>query len=146
MPKFFYPDDQSWEGYHYSLTGSEVTQTLYSGGYTSKDGGTSFIMAVDLASHRALWRKFFESQDGLMDTITAMALNPDGDELAVHGSQRNNEAYSNLSYLFIVRANDGNHLTDIKLVTLGSAGIAEHVVRDQGFVYTSTNKIYLSYL
>ena len=146
MPKFFYPSDQSWEGYHYSLTGSEVTQTLYSGGYTSKDGGTSFIMAIDLASHRALWRKFFESQDGQMDTITAMALNPDGDELAVHGSQRNNEAYSNLSYIFVVRANDGNHLTDIKLVTLGSAGIAEHVVRDQGFVYTSTGKIYLSYL
>ena len=76
LPKMFYPSNDSWSGYHYALEASEAASALFSGGYTTKDGGKAFILAVDFDTSRTMWRRFFWSDS--MDTVTALAASPDG--------------------------------------------------------------------
>ena len=80
-----------------------------------------------------------------MDSVTAMAVSPDGANLAVHASLFNNGDWLPRAYIFVIRTKDGGHVTEILESTHGSAGQAEHRVYDSGIVYAPTGKVFLAF-
>jgi hypothetical protein len=105
----------------------------------------AFITKVSLKNNMVQWRRNFDVTPGTeMNVVTAMALSPDNKKLAVYGSKRSDN-YSNMFWLWIIFTSDGSHATESFQYTLGDAGVAEHVVSDDGIVFSS-NKIFLAFL
>jgi len=61
-----------------------------------------------------------------MDTISAMAISPDGSNIAVFGSTYNANLWQEYGLIFVIRADDGGHVNNALRLTFGLDGKAEH--------------------
>jgi len=91
------------------------------------------------------WRRIYDiSAETSMNVVTAMAISPDTKKLAVYGSSVGTN-FKNIFWLWTVNTSDGGHDSEALQYTLGPVGTSEHVVFDDGIIYTSS-KIFLSFL
>ena len=70
----------------------EATSAIYVGGNTASGdlngraaGFHPLIARLDMTQNTWAWRKGFDVDGSLIETITALAVNPDGTKIAAHG-------------------------------------------------------------
>ena len=76
-----------------SAASSQTLNAVFVGGYSEAHAINAaarldfpIIARLDLAQNTWSWRKVFDLTSFTMDTISALALNPDGTSLAAHGT------------------------------------------------------------
>ena len=139
------------ESWGYSLVGSASLNAIFQGGamqapnLENDQTTVAFITKVSLANNMVQWRRIYDISAGTdMNVITAMAISPDTTKLAVYGTFLGPN-FANNFWLWTVNTSDGGHDSDALQYTLGPVGTSEHVVFDDGIIFTST-KIFLAFL
>ena len=88
LPVMIYPAENNYDGAIYSTIASETLQAVFSAGRSDQaTGPTAFILRLNVSTNRVQWRRYYKSTG--MDTVTAMAISPDGTNIAAHGSSYN---------------------------------------------------------
>ena len=108
-----------------SAASSETLNALFVGGYSeaflinaAAKLDFPIIARLDLAQNTWSWRKVFDLTSFTMDTVSALALNPDGTSLAAHGTAYSTSfVIDHRAFIFIVRAEDGHYLSDVHVIT-----------------------------
>ena len=76
----------SRRGSIFSTIASEALQAIFTGGSSRMPGViTPFIARLNIASNRVQWRRYYTSTGTNIDTVSGMAISPDGSNIAVHG-------------------------------------------------------------
>lgn len=88
------------------------------------------------------WRRYYDTNTHRFDKITAMKVSPDGTKVVVHA---NLEGFEDFSFIFVIRASDGGHDSDVTVIDHGFIGFSEHMVSDNGIVFGTGNMVYLAF-
>jgi hypothetical protein len=88
------------------------------------------------------WRRYYDTNTHRFDKITAMAVSPDGTKLVVHANLEGSEDFS---YIFMIRASDGGHDSEVAIICHGQIGFGEQMVSDSGIVFGTSNMVYLAF-
>ena len=88
------------------------------------------------------WRRYYDTNTHRFDVITAMRVSPDGTKVAVHANLQGSEEYS---FIFMIRATEGGHDSEVAVVNHGTNGSGEHMVWDSGIIFGTGNMVYLAF-
>ena len=86
------------------------------------------ISRIDLIRSTHVFRQVYSGDFDKLQTITALALNPDMTKLAVHAIQWNSGNLDENSYIFVISALDGSYITRLIKITHGEANVGESLV------------------
>ena len=129
----------------YSVEHSETLNAVFTGGRASVSGtNRAAVMRVDLATTMTKWRRIFVDQTSGMDVVTALAMAPDAQSVAIMASELLPD-WSTYSFVFTIRASDGGHNGNTLSIRSGATNKGEHIVFDSGMVYQSSTEIYLTF-
>ena len=78
------------------------------------------IARLDFEQNTWVWRRSFTCSGCSLDTITGLALSPDGTTLAAYGTSQNNWLYDETGYFFLIATDDAHYISDILQMKHGS--------------------------
>ena len=106
-----------------SAAASETLNAIFAGGYTETTsinnnmaGKYAVVARMDLAQNTWAWRKQFGCSGCKLETITALAVNSAGSMVAAHATELNSFLYDEISYIFILRSEDGHLITNARKI------------------------------
>ena len=80
-----------------------------------------------------------------METVTSLAVNSAGTMLAAHSVKFDNYDYDFISYIFVVRAEDGHYVTDVHEITHGKRDKGEFIVEASGMYFDPYGIVYMGF-
>lgn len=151
LPRIVYQNKNDKKVWLQTAASSETLNAVFIGGYTETDdingrgGNYPVIARLDLDQNTWAWRKGFDCAGCFLETITALAVSPDGQKLAAHGSKWSNFGYDTDVYIFIVRTEDGHYLTDAHKITHGAKDKGDFTVSSSGMHFDPYGLVYMAH-
>ena len=80
-----------------------------------------------------------------LETISALALNPDSTKLAAHAIEYDSGDWDYRGYIFVVSTSDGSFHSKMARVQHGRRGYAENTARSAGMVFDAYDRVYFAF-